>query len=63
MVSLGRKAGQAFAYSPNDGALDPILATQTLVKAAVSMGANLKTNCSAIGVNESMHSGVTLAQS
>lgn len=40
------------AYSPNDGAVNPILATQTIVKAALSMGATLQTNCLVDGVKD-----------
>lgn len=40
------------AYSPNDGAVDPVLATQKLVDAAVQLGATLMTNCAVKTVSE-----------
>lgn len=33
------------AYSPNDGALDPVLATNRLVQGAIALGARVKTDC------------------
>ncbi|MEP3421639.1 MAG: FAD-dependent oxidoreductase [Erythrobacter sp.] len=36
------------AFSPNDGALDPVLATQTLMDRAIALGAKVETNCEAI---------------
>ena len=38
------------AYSPNDGAVNPVLATSKFVDAAKSMGAVIKTNCPVNGV-------------
>jgi len=38
------------ALSPNDGALDPVLATRMLVESAVSMGAEVRTDCEVTGV-------------
>ena len=34
------------AYSPNDGAVDPVLATEMLVAAAIELGAAVQENCS-----------------
>ncbi|MCR9078763.1 MAG: FAD-binding oxidoreductase [Hyphomonadaceae bacterium] len=34
------------AYSPNDGAVDPVLATEMLVAAAIELGATVQENCS-----------------
>ena len=33
------------AYSPTDGAVDPVFAAQTLIETALKMGATLKTQC------------------
>lgn len=38
------------AYSPNDGAVNPVLATSKFIYAAKSMGAIIKPNCPVIGV-------------
>ncbi|WP_299196108.1 FAD-dependent oxidoreductase [uncultured Erythrobacter sp.] len=40
---------QSVAYSPNDGALDPVLAARTLLNEAQALGAVLKTNCAVTG--------------
>ncbi len=40
------------AISPNDGALDPVLATQMLLDEAVRRGAVIKTNCPVTGVRD-----------
>ncbi len=40
------------AYSPNDGAVDPVLATIKFIEAAKSMGAVIKTNCSVDSVKQ-----------
>lgn len=48
------------AFSPNDGAVDPVLATQTLVMAAQAMGAVVKTNCIVTGVSNITEKLVTL---
>ena len=37
--------GQTAAFSPNDGALDPVLATNILMAAAQKLGAIVNTNC------------------
>ena len=39
------------AFSPNDGALDPVLATRTLLEQAKARGAQIKTNCEVNGVS------------
>ena len=38
------------AYSPNDGAVDPVLATKMMVAAAVEMGATVTEDCDVSGV-------------
>ena len=45
--------GQAdrVAYSPNDGAVDPVFATKALAAAAVSAGAIVKENCGVNGMS------------
>ncbi|MEP3050846.1 MAG: FAD-dependent oxidoreductase [Erythrobacter sp.] len=40
------------AYSPNDGALDPVFATNTLLQKAVELGAVVQTNCEVQSVQE-----------
>ena len=39
------------AYSPNDGAVDPVLATEVLLKAAGAYGAELKTPCELLEIS------------
>ncbi len=41
---------QTAAFSPNDGALDPVLASQSLLDAAQELGAKISTNCAVSGV-------------
>ncbi len=48
------------AYSPNDGALDPVLATQTLVKRAQQLGARVETGCTVNSVRRSGAAGSVL---
>lgn len=38
------------AFSPNDGALDPVLAARTLLEKAKELGAEVKTDCAVQGV-------------
>lgn len=40
------------AYSPNDGAVDPVYVTRQLVMAAEMMGATVKENCGVEGVSQ-----------
>ncbi|MEM7001770.1 MAG: FAD-binding oxidoreductase [Pseudomonadota bacterium] len=42
--------GMSAAFSPNDGALDPVLATRSLLEAAVQMRATLRYPCTLNGV-------------
>lgn len=46
-VSFGGTA--TAALSPNDAALDPVLATRKLVESAINVGAEVKTNCEVTG--------------
>lgn len=48
------------AYSPNDGAVNPVLATQKFVQAAKAMGASIKPNCSVQQVEDLTDGGVKL---
>ncbi|TRD10092.1 FAD-binding oxidoreductase [Erythrobacter insulae] len=36
------------AFSPNDGAVDPVLATRSMIDAAAKLGAVIKTNCAVL---------------
>ncbi len=45
-------AAQTAAYSPNDGALDPVLAAQTLLSQAETLGAKIHTNCAVNTVHQ-----------
>lgn len=45
-------AAQAVAFSPNDGALDPVLASKMLLDAAVALGAHVKTQCAVIAARK-----------
>lgn len=51
------------AFSPNDGALDPVLASTILIEKARVLGATLKTGCDVIGVTQREGGGVTLITS
>ena len=51
------------AYSPNDGAVNPVLAAQKFVEAAKSMGAIIKTNCAVEGVEDLADGGTKLMTS
>ena len=46
------------AFSPNDGAVDPVFATQALARATMTLGATIKTNC-AVTVATSLKDGKT----
>lgn len=72
---LGRKAAEQLepqvdfgdatriAYSPNDGALDPVLATNRLIEGAVRLGAVVKTNCAVTGTKAAGDGSVLLKTS
>lgn len=49
------------AYSPNDGAVDPVLATQMLVAAARERGATIKENCEVERVTDNAGGRVVLS--
>ncbi len=51
------------AFAQNDGAVDPVLATQILVRRAAQLGATVKTNCSVDAVRPSQTGGVILETS
>lgn len=53
-------ASEQVAFSPNDGALDPVVATRKLVDAATKLGAKVMTNCAVESVTESADGGVRL---
>ncbi len=53
---------QTAALSPNDGALDPVLATRILLQHAEKLGADIQTNCTVSGVEPSSN-GVVLSTS
>jgi glycine/D-amino acid oxidase-like deaminating enzyme len=57
-VDFGDKA--RVAYSPNDGAVDPVLATRLLAKAAVQLGASVRENCAVTGVSVNEAGGAVL---
>ena len=48
------------AYSPNDGAVDPIRASEQLAAAAQRLGARIEENCVVTGVSPSQERGVIL---
>lgn len=50
------RGAQTAALSPNDGAVDPVLATQAMVKQAAEYGAQIITDCEVIGVSSSSES-------
>lgn len=54
-------AAARFAVSGNDGALDPVAATQTLIAKATSMGATLKTQCEVSAAKTLGNDGVRLS--
>ena len=51
------------AYSPNDGALDPVLAAQQLAAAAERLGARIEESCTVTGVSPTEEKGVILQTS
>lgn len=53
-------AAEHVAFSPNDGAVDPVTATQKLVDAAIKLGATVKTNCAVESAVETANGGVRL---
>ncbi|MEM7328245.1 MAG: FAD-dependent oxidoreductase [Pseudomonadota bacterium] len=53
-------AAEQVAYSPNDGAVDPVLATRRLAEAAAEAGALIKENCAVQGVSGMAPGGVVL---
>jgi len=48
------------AFSPNDGAVDPVMAAQKLVEAAIQLGAKVKTNCDVESAEDTSDGRVTL---
>ncbi len=54
---------ESVAFSPNDGALDPVLVTQLLIDAAGRMGADVKQNCAVESVMDNDAGRVTLRTS
>lgn len=51
------------AYSPNDGAVDPVLASEQLAAAAQRLGARIEKNSAVTEVSRSKEGGVTLQTS
>ncbi len=51
------------AYSPNDGAVDPVLASKQLVAAAERLGARIIEHCAVTGASPSEKQGVVLQTS
>ena len=45
-------ATETVAFSPNDGAVDPVLATQKLAEAIQGLGGGLRENCAVTGVSQ-----------
>ena len=60
MVAFGKTP--SIAFSPNDGALDPVLAAQMLIEAAKANGARVQTNCEVTQVDEYSHADGLLLQ-
>lgn len=56
------KTGQSAAFSPNDGALDPVLATKILMNAAQKLGATIKTNCPVASARKSSDGKATILE-
>ncbi len=56
------ESDQTAAFSPNDGALDPVLATNVLIAAAKKLGANVKTNCAVNAVKSPADDGITVLE-
>lgn len=48
------------AFSRNDGAVNPVFATQALAAAAVKLGATVKQNCAVLGVTQNSEQRSTL---
>ncbi len=53
---------QTAAFSPNDGALDPVFATSALIAAAQKLGASVKTNCAVNAVRSPACDGATILE-
>lgn len=53
---------QTAAFSPNDGALDPVFATNALMTAAKELGASIKTNCAVNVVRSPAGDGATILE-
>lgn len=51
------------AYSANDGAVDPVLATRTLIEAAMRLGAEIKTECAVESASSTSDGRVILTTS
>ena len=54
---------QTAAFSPNDGALDPVLASTILIEKARELSAVIKTSCDVTGATPREDGGVTLTTS
>lgn len=50
--NINFQGADSVAFSPNDGALDPVLATQRLAEKAATYGATIKTNCTVESLRE-----------
>ena len=50
--NIDLNGAETVAYSANDGAVDPVLATKSLARAAEAMGAKIQINCSVDGVEQ-----------
>ncbi len=48
--------------SPNDGALDPVLAARTLLERAIELGAEVKINCPVSEISRSDDSGISVIE-
>jgi len=56
------ETARSAAFSPNDGALDPVLAAGMLFESAEALGVTIKTNCAVTGVRDADREDVAILE-